>query len=79
MKSLEKLGYEVKVLTFNNQGIKLSRKGYALMQDGKEIATLEPKYYPKTSIYYKDKYLLSYKGTITFIKSINEAVKILSK
>lgn len=65
MKTINKLtqyGYEIKVLTFKFQGIRIKRKGYAVLKDGIEVFTIEPKNYPKDSVYYKDKWLLSYKG-----------------
>lgn len=83
MKSFNKLislGFEIQPINYTCQGIKIRRKGYAILKDGKEMVTLEPKYYPKDSIYAKDKYLL--KGEIVpfgYCTSLQDAVNKILK
>lgn len=65
MKTINKLiesGYEVKPLNFTFQGIRIKRKGYAVLKDGIEVFTIEPKNYPVGMSFSKDKWFLSYKG-----------------
>lgn len=86
MKTIDKLtltGYEVKTLNFTFQGIKIRRKGYAILKDGIEVFTLEPKNYPKDSIYGKDKWFISYKGIggvcTGYFPNINQVVNYILK
>lgn len=79
MKTINKLtqaGYEIKVLTFKSQGIRIKRKGYAVLKDGIEVYTIEPKNYPKGFTFSRDKWFLSYKGIggmcTGYFQSINQ-------
>lgn len=81
MKTIDKLtlaGYEVKTLNFTFQGIRIKRKGYAILKDGIEIFTLEPKNYPKGYTFSKDKWFLSgIGGVCAYLQNINQVVKYI--
>lgn len=74
MKTLNKvkeLGYEINIINYKHaaSGVRIKRKGYALIKNNKELFTIEP----HTSL--GDKWLLHSKVGLSYHKNINAVVK----
>tara|TARA_R110000772_G_scaffold46279_3_gene105688 strand:+ start:1538 stop:1786 length:249 start_codon:yes stop_codon:yes gene_type:complete len=74
MKTLIKFAEEndliIRIITYNFNGIRIKRKGFDLEKNGKTVLKLEPKNYVESSMFYKDKWMASKEGEVTYLKRL---------
>lgn len=73
-KSIAALGTVIPI-TYRCNGIRLKRKGFDIVLKDNTIVKLEPKNYPKGSIYARDKWLMVYNGHCRYLHSLRLVVR----